>query len=103
MDNLNKGGRPLGSKNKATVELKAAFKKHGRAFVTEILKLTRHEDASIRLKALAIAFERGWGRPAQQLELTGEVAVARIERVIIDDARVIDADPPNDKPEQLVH
>lgn len=38
-----------------------------------------------RIAAASELLSRGWGRPAQFVELSGEVQVSRIERVIVDE------------------
>ena len=40
---------------------------------------------SARVTAAVALLDRGWGRPAQFVELSGEVQVSRIERVIVDE------------------
>ena len=52
-----------------TTELKAAFKKHGDEFVEALLALTRSDDEHVRLKALQVCLDRGYGRPAQAVQV----------------------------------
>ncbi len=61
------GGRRLGTPNKATAEIKAAFQKHGDELVKALLALTRSDDERVRLGAIQAALDRGWGRPAQAI------------------------------------
>ena len=62
------GGRRKGMPNKATAEVKAAFRKHGKELVTALLKLTKSDDERVRLGAIQAALDRGWGKPAQAVE-----------------------------------
>ena len=65
------GGRRKGTPNRATAEIKAAFQKHGDDLVDALLKLTKSDDERVRLGAIQAALDRGWGRPAQAVELGG--------------------------------
>ncbi len=80
------GGRVKGTPHKATLGLKAAFQKHEEGLVKALIDLTECEDAEIRLKALSLCFDRGWGKAAQPL--TGEnaegPAIVQVRHVIID-------------------
>ncbi len=49
--------------NKATAEVKAAFRKHGKELVTALLKLTKSDDERVRLSAINACLDRGWGKP----------------------------------------
>ena len=66
------GGRQKGTPNKVTADLKTAFQKHEKALVKEIMALTRDKDPRVRLGAVQAAFDRGWGKPAQSVELGGK-------------------------------
>ena len=71
--------------NRVTAELKAAIQKHGDELVGALLgALTKSEDERVRLGAIQAALDRGWGKPTQAVDLGGEMAITRIERVIID-------------------
>ena len=63
------GGRRKGTRNKATAEIKAAFQKHGDELVEALLALTKSEDERVRLGAIQAALDRGWGRPAQAVQV----------------------------------
>ena len=65
------GGRQKGMPNKVTAEIKAAFQKHGDELVEALLVLTKSDDERVRLGAIQAALDRGWGRPAQAVELGG--------------------------------
>lgn len=63
------GGRRKGTPNRVTAEFRAAFQKHG--------------DERVRLGAIQAAFDRGWGKAVQGVNLGAEVQVTAIERKII--------------------
>ncbi len=64
-----RGGRQKGTPNRATAELKLAFQKHGDELVEALLALTRSDDEHVRLKALQVCLDRGYGRPAQAVQV----------------------------------
>ena len=66
------GGRLKGTANKATAEIRAAFQKHGDELVQALLKLTQSADERVRLGAITAALDRGWGKPAQALQIKGD-------------------------------
>jgi len=66
-------GRKKGVPNKATADIKAAFQLHGDELVEALLKLTKDEDARVRLGAINACLDRGWGKPAQFQEIVGKV------------------------------
>jgi len=72
------GGRRKGMPNKATAEVKAAFRKHGPALVKALLSLTESDDERVRLSAIQAALDRGWGRPSQamQAKVEGDFTVS---------------------------
>ena len=79
-----RGGRKKGTPNKATAGLKAAFQKHETALVKALLDLTKSTDEQVRLKAIQLCLDRGWGRPVQAVEAPdGGQAIVAIERIII--------------------
>ena len=78
------GGRRKGTPNRATAEIRAAFQKQGDDLVKALLALTRSEDERVRLGAIQAALDRGWGKPTQGVDLGVEVAITRIERIIVD-------------------
>ncbi len=63
------GGRRAGTPNKATAEIRAALQLHGDELVKALLALTRSDDERIRLGAIQAALDRGWGRPAQAVQV----------------------------------
>ena len=85
-------GRPQGSPNKATREIKAAFQKHGTALVKALLALTKCEDERIRLGAIQACLDRGWGKAVQSMELDMSMQVTAITRTIVD-PKLIEHEP----------
>ena len=76
-------GRPQGSPNKATREIKTAFKRHGTALVKALLKLTKSDDERVRLGAINACLDRGWGKAVQSMELDMNMQVTAITRTIV--------------------
>ncbi len=64
--------------NKATAEIKAAFQKHGDELVQALLALTRSDDERVRLGAIQACFDRGWGRPAQAVQVGADADSAPV-------------------------
>ena len=90
-----RGGRKKGTPNKATAGLKAAFQKHETALVKALLALTKSTDEQVRLRAIQLCLERGWGRPAQTVELPDQGAsIVAIERIIIRAEPALENDGP---------
>ncbi len=58
--------------NKATRELKSAFQKHEKKLVKALLELTRSDDERVRLGAIQACLDRGWGKPAQAVQVGGD-------------------------------
>ncbi len=63
------GGRKKGTPNRVTAELKLAFQKHGDRLVDALLALTRSDDEKVQLGAIKECLDRGWGRPAQSVQV----------------------------------
>jgi len=66
------GGRRKGTVNQVTTEIRAAFQLHGDELVQALLKLTQSDDERVRLAAITAALDRGWGKPAQALQIKGD-------------------------------
>ena len=66
------GGRKKGTPNRVTAEIKAAFQKHGDELVEALLALTRSDDERVRLGAIQACLDRGWGKPAQAVQVGGD-------------------------------
>ncbi len=52
--------------------------------VGALLLLTKDKDARVRLGAIQAALDRGWGRPAQAVDIGVAVQITSIERTIVD-------------------
>ena len=63
------GGRRRGTPNKVTAEIRAALQKHGEELVRALLALCKSDDERVRLGAITAALDRGWGRPAQAVQI----------------------------------
>ncbi len=59
----------------------------GDELVDALLTLTKNDDERVRLGAIQAALDRGWGRPAQAVDLGVEVQITSIERKIVDPRR----------------
>jgi len=66
------GGRRRGTPNKTTGEIKAALQLHGEELIDALLALTRSDDERVRLSAIQAALDRGWGKPAQAVQIKGD-------------------------------
>ncbi len=66
------GGRRRGTPNKATGEIKVALQRHGTELVEALLALTKSDDERVRLAAITAALDRGWGKPAQAIQVRGD-------------------------------
>ena len=79
------GGRKKGTPNRATAGLKAAFQEHEEALVERLLALTESNEAHVRLGALRLCFDRGWGRAPQPMtDAEGEgPAIVEIRQIIV--------------------
>jgi len=77
------GGRRKGTPNRATAEIKAAFRLHGDELVAALLALTKSDDERVRLAAIQAALDRGWGKPVQAVDLGVQVEITAIERTIV--------------------
>ncbi len=62
------GGRKKGTPNKHTADIKALLREHGETFVRELVKLLKHKDANIRVKALKLYADRTYGQAVQHIE-----------------------------------
>ncbi len=55
-----------------TAEIRTVLQKHGKDLVRALLALTRSDDERVRLGAITAALDRGWGKPAQALQIKGD-------------------------------
>lgn len=89
------GGRPKGSKSRATPEQKHTIsemaKQHAPLALRVLAEIAeRGESESARVAAANALLDRGYGRPPQSVELTGDgggPVLTRIECVIVDPAK----------------
>ena len=67
------GGRRAGTPNKSTAEVKAYAQEFGQDAIGILTELMYHsEDGKTRIAAAKEILDRGYGRPAQAMELTGK-------------------------------
>jgi uncharacterized protein DUF5681 len=62
----NPGGKPKGM-----AELQAMAREHGAASVKVLVEALKHKDSRIRILAAQTLLDRGYGKPQQSLEHTG--------------------------------
>jgi phage gp46-like protein len=80
------GGRPKGSQNKATADIKAAAQKYtDQALQTLAQIMTDGESEAARVAAANAILDRGYGKPKQSVDVEADVkaSITRIERVIV--------------------
>ena len=66
------GGRRRGTPNRVTAEIRAVLQLHGDELVEGLLALCKSDDERVRLGAITAALDRGWGKPAQAVAITGD-------------------------------
>jgi len=65
-------GRPVGSVNKATAEVKAYCQEFGEDIISMLVQLAYYSiDPRVRIMAGKEILDRGYGRPPQGVELSG--------------------------------
>ena len=67
-----RGGRKKGTPNKATADIKALAQKHGKDAIAKLVKLLKSEDERVVVAAVKELLDRGYGKPAQALEIGGK-------------------------------
>ena len=80
------GGRPKGSVNKATADIKAAAQQYtDDALLTLANIMKSGESEAARVAAANSILDRGYGKPKQSLDVEADVkaSVTKIERVIV--------------------
>lgn len=66
-------GRPKGRKDAKTLEIEAAAREMGRDALKALLKVAQHsKDDKARVLAANAILERGYGKPKQPIEHSGE-------------------------------
>lgn len=80
-----KSGNPSG-RSKADLSIRDAARIHGAAAIAKLVELLGCDDRRTALAAAQALLDRGFGKPSQSIELSGDpdnpVAVAVIERRI---------------------
>jgi hypothetical protein len=68
------GGRTPGTPNKATADIRAAAALHGTAALEALAEIAAgvENPPAARVSAAVALLDRGYGRPAQAVELTGK-------------------------------
>ena len=69
------GGRRPGSRNKHTPEIRQLARKHTVAVVKRLAELAKGDNLPVAAQACKELLDRGWGRPAQHIDLTGNVTL----------------------------
>ena len=68
---LRKPGRPKGSLNRATKEVRAALRPTLPKAKRRLRELVESQDSEIAFKAVALIFAYSYGKPTERRELTG--------------------------------
>jgi coenzyme F420-reducing hydrogenase alpha subunit len=70
-------GRPKGSLNKATLEVKELFKPHAEAAISVVSELMESSDtpSAVRLNAAKLMIERAWGKSTDYFSYEDSLAV----------------------------
>jgi hypothetical protein len=67
------GGRAKGTPNKATADIKALAQEHAPKAIAELARLVgAAESEQARVAAIKELLDRGYGKPAQEMALTGK-------------------------------
>lgn len=84
-------GRPKGSRNKVTADIKAIAQSFGEEAIKGLIEISRDTKAphAARVAAFREVLDRGYGKAKQGIEMTGEdggpvETVTRIELVALD-------------------
>ena len=97
------------SKRKGVMDIRAYARQHTETAIKTLVSIAACSKSppAARVAASSALLDRGWGKAAQYIEHSGEVAVERIERVIVDDrpaaVSVDEADPRKPGTVTLVH
>lgn len=82
MKGLKTGGRARGTPNRATADIKALCQDHTEAAITELARLSLEAVSEpARVAAIKELLDRGYGRAAQLVELTGEIQHTHVARL----------------------
>lgn len=92
MENTRPRGRPKGSPNKLTADIKAAAQKFTDDALNTLAKIMRDgESEAARVAAANAILDRGYGKPKQSLDVDADVK-AEFRAV---EWRVVDPKPPS--------
>ncbi len=67
-----------------SAEIKAAAQKHGQAAIDRLVALMNSDDERVSVAACREILDRAYGKPTQGVEVGGELAITKIETVIVD-------------------
>ena len=85
----NAAGRPKGSPNKATADVKAAAQHYTEEAVQALAAIMRDSESdAAKVAAIKELLDRGHGKPTQSVDIDANVkaAISRVERTIVDPA-----------------
>lgn len=72
-----RGGRKAGTPNKATADIKALAQEYTKDAINELARLAgKAESEAARVAAIKELLDRGHGRAAQAVELSGKVTIS---------------------------
>jgi hypothetical protein len=63
------GGRARGTPNRSHAEIREIIRSYGPELVGRLIGVIRGADKELAFRALQYAFDRGYGRPAQEVQL----------------------------------
>lgn len=79
-------GRKKGTPNKITAEIKALAQVHAATAIRELARLAlKAESEAARVAAIKELLDRGYGKPAQEIQHSGEIGVTRDPTQLSDD------------------
>ncbi len=90
-----RGGRALGTPNKASKDVRELARSHGRVAIRIAVKIAKNpkEPSTVRLAACALILDRGYGKAQQVISGDDSAApITVIHRVIIDRAEDRDSE-----------
>ena len=66
-------GRPLGAQNKIHIDIKELCRSHAPKIIAELLRIASEgKTETVKIMAAKEILDRGFGRPAQSVEMTGK-------------------------------
>lgn len=68
-----RGGRKKGTPNKATAEIRELAQAYAPEYLAELARLAKEaQSESVRVSAIGMLLDRGYGKASQQMQLTGK-------------------------------